>query len=57
MARHTSFAMSVTASGGVKGSPRLLVEAPDKFLNGRDAVVVEAGVPNRAVDVQHRIGS
>ena len=53
MAWHTSFAMGVTASGGVKGSPRLLVEAPDEFLkDGRNAVVVEAGVPNGAVAVQ-----
>ena len=62
MGWNTSFAMSVTASRGVKCSPALLVvllvEAPDQFLeDGSHAVVVEAGVPDRAVGVHHRIGT
>ena len=36
----------------------LLAEAPDQFLeDGPHAVVVEAGVPDRAVGVHHRIGT
>ena len=57
--RKISFAISRTASPGVQWLARLLVvllvEAPDQLLEDRaHAVVIEAGMLDRAVGVVHR---